>query len=95
MRLAGSVRDLVVALKENNTQLDSLTIVYCNDGDTDRQKVDQMALRLLAHESQHQILEVRDMEMAKFIKMEPGKFYCYYRPSFVNGFPHDPAGSPM
>lgn len=34
--------------------------------------------------------------MAKFIKMEPGKFYCYYRPSYVNGFPpSDPSGSPM
>lgn len=34
--------------------------------------------------------------MAKFIKMQPGKFYCYYRPSYVNGFPaSDPSGSPM
>ena len=33
--------------------------------------------------------------MAKFIKMEPGKFYCYYKPSFVNGFPSDPMANPM
>ena len=33
--------------------------------------------------------------MARFIKMEPGKFYCYYRPSYTNGFPSDPSGNPM
>ena len=49
--MADSVRDLVVALKENNTELDSLTIVYCNDGSQERHKLDQKALRLLAHES--------------------------------------------
>jgi len=31
--------------------------------------------------------------MANFIKLEPGKFYCYYRPSFANGFPSDPSGN--
>ena len=45
---------------------------------------------MLSHETSHQILEVRDLEMAKFIKMEPGKFYCFYKPSFVNGFASDP-----
>ncbi len=38
---------------------------------------------------------MRDQDLAKFIKMEPGKFYCYYKPTFVNGFPSDPSGSPM
>ena len=33
--------------------------------------------------------------MAKFIKMEPGKFYCYYKPSFLNGFASDPMANPM
>ena len=33
--------------------------------------------------------------MAKFIKMEPGKFYCYYRPSYINGFATDPTSNPM
>ena len=44
------------------------------------------ALRILKHESQHQVLEVRDSATAKELKMEPGKFYCYYKPSFLNGF---------
>ena len=50
---------------------------------------------MLTHESQHQVLEVRDLGMARFIKMEPGKFYCYYKPSYANGFPTDPSGNPM
>ena len=54
-----------------------------------------MALSIISHETQYQILEVRDLEMAKFIKMEPGKFYCFYKPSFVNGFASDPTGNPM
>ena len=54
-----------------------------------------MALRIISHETQYQILEVRDLEMAKFIKMEPGKFYCFFKPSFVNGFASDPTGNPM
>ena len=32
VKLAASVSDLVTALKTNNTELDSLTVVYCTDG---------------------------------------------------------------
>lgn len=82
-------------MKTNNTELDSLTVVFCTDGNPATFELEQKALRLLTHETQHQVLEVRDMEMAKFIKMEPGKFYCFYKPSYVNGYPSDPSGSPM
>ena len=27
--------------------------------------------------------------------MEPGKFYCYYKPSHINGYPSDPSSNPM
>lgn len=55
VRLASSIADIVTALKANNRALDSLTIVYCAKGDDDqeRNKLEQKALRLLAHESQH------------------------------------------
>jgi len=33
------------------------------------------------------------MELAKKLKMEPGKFYCYYKPSPVNGFVNPEAKS--
>ena len=32
VKLAATIKDLVTALKSNNTKLDSLTIVYCTDG---------------------------------------------------------------
>ena len=56
IKIAGSIKDLVTALKLNNTQLDSLTIVYCarqGSPTTDDHALDQKALRLLSHESQH------------------------------------------
>ena len=51
VKLAASIKDLVTALKQNNTKLDSLTIVYCTDGAPERQEVEQKALRLLSHET--------------------------------------------
>ena len=66
-----------------------------SEASPERQALEQKALRVLSHETQYQILEVRDSEMAKFINMKPGRFYCYYRPSCVNGFPSDPSSNPM
>jgi len=40
VKLASSIKDLVTALKENNTKLDSLTIVYCTDGAPERREVE-------------------------------------------------------
>ena len=71
VKLAASIADLVTSLKHNNTKLNSLTVVYCPDSEAspERQALEQKALRVLSHETQYQILEVRDPEMAKFIKM--------------------------
>ena len=71
--------------------------MYCPSQDASKatKTLEQQALRLLTHETQYQVLEVRDPELAKFVKMEPGKFYCYYKPTFVNGFASDPQGNPM
>ena len=40
VKLACSIRDLVVALKDNNTHLDSLTIVYCTDGNSEKRDLE-------------------------------------------------------
>lgn len=29
---------------------------------------------------------VKEKELGLTLRMEPGKFYVYYKPSFVNGF---------
>jgi hypothetical protein len=61
-----------------------MTIVYCHDKIA--KTYPEQAFRLLRHESTHQILELRDENLAKQMKMEPGKFYCYYKPSLINGY---------
>lgn len=66
-RLIWSMRDLSQALKHNNTELDSLTMVYCYDPENYEDA--QVAMRMLRHESQHQLLEIRDMEVAKAMRM--------------------------
>ena len=40
VKLAATIRDLVTALKLNNTKLDSLTIVYCTDGAPERRELE-------------------------------------------------------
>ena len=37
-------------------------------------------------ESRNPILVVKDMRLADNLGMEKGKFYVYYKPSFINGF---------
>ena len=83
-KLIWSIKDLSDALKVNNTKLDSLTIVYVHDEATYNDS--NVALRLLRHESTHQILELRDPELAKQLKMEKGHFYGYCKPSYINGY---------
>jgi hypothetical protein len=44
------------------------------------------AMRLLKSETRNPILEVTNPELAEKLKMTPGNFYCYYKPSYINGF---------
>ena len=81
-----NVRDLSEALKENNKKLDDLTILYCEDADTQDKEETARALRILKHESQFQILKVTDSVLSKAMRLKPGKYYCYYKPSFINGY---------
>jgi hypothetical protein len=43
-------------------------------------------IKLLNFESEHQILEVTDPDLASDCQMEPGMIYVYYKPSIVNGY---------
>jgi len=44
------------------------------------------AIRLMRQESKNPLLIASGEEITKQLRMEPGKFYAYYKPSFVNGF---------
>lgn len=48
-KLIFSVKDLADCLKRNNTELDSLTVVYCHDPQA--QEYPSQAIRVLRHES--------------------------------------------
>ena len=57
LRVSGSkpiwrVKDLAEALRVNNTELDSLTVVYCHDLKS-KEEFPSVAMRVMRHESQH------------------------------------------
>lgn len=79
-----SVKDLAERLKEFNKSLDDTTIVYCRSPE-DTKESHHAAIRLMRQESRNPLL-VADPEIGKELRMEPGKFYVYYKPSFINGF---------
>ena len=47
---------------------------------------EEMAFRMMKAETKNPILQVTDTELAKKLGMEDGKFYCYYKPSHLNGY---------
>lgn len=40
----------------------------------------------MRQETRNPILIIKDEELAKHMNMSKGSFYCYFRPSFINGF---------
>lgn len=86
-KLIWCTKDLSESLREGNVNLDDMTVLYCKDTENEVcDKISSLALNFLRHESSNQVLEVRDKELAEKLKMTPGKFYCYYKPSYINGF---------
>ncbi len=89
MILIHSVRDLAENLKRFNENLDDTVIVYCRGTDEHdmQRETTKAAVRLMRQESRHPLLIVADSEkLGKELRMEAGKFYAYYKPSFINGF---------
>ena len=63
-----------------------MTVVYYEDEELKDSESTKVALRLLRAESKNPILILRDSDLAERLHMRKGKFYCYYKPSFINGF---------
>lgn len=40
----------------------------------------------MRQETENPILVVNDSELAAQMQMKAGRFYCYFKPSFINGF---------
>lgn len=41
---------------------------------------------MMRQESKNPILVIKDEALSEKLNMKKGKFYCYFKPSFVNGF---------
>lgn len=83
----GSVKDLAEALRSGNRGINDSTFVYCAEGEQDFKKYhNQQALQLINSETRNPVLRVSSKALADELQMKPGHFYCYYKPSYANGF---------
>ncbi len=86
---AENVYEAAEFLKESNHGLfDSSVVFYCSDGkwakylaDPERRKTVECLLRL--HSG---VLRVPSKKLARKLGLKKGRFYRYYKPSFVNGY---------
>ena len=61
--------------------------VYCEGSSTDLDSfTTRAALRLVKSECKNPVLKVTDPTFASKLNMKPGNFYCYYKPTWINGF---------
>ncbi|CDW85809.1 UNKNOWN [Stylonychia lemnae] len=89
-----SVKDLAERLNQFNKSLNDTTIVYVHDPSkattptdgTSNVDTKQISFRLMRQETENPILQINDLELAQKLNMQPGKFYCYFKPSFINGY---------
>ena len=64
--------------------MDDMTFVYFEDPDAPKRPFLDLQLAFIQNDSKSNLVKVKSRELAKQLKMEPGKFYCYYKPSFAN-----------
>jgi len=41
-------------------------------------------MAFIQNDSRHNLIRVTSSDLARLLKMEHGKFYCFYKPSFAN-----------
>jgi hypothetical protein len=64
-----------------------VTFVWSKPSFKEKEKEEEhrLVLSLIRHESGgNQVVEVTDAKLMERLGMEPGVFYCYYKPSFLN-----------
>ena len=79
------MKDLAENLRKFNTEFEDSTFVYY-PSESDDQKILREVEKLLKSETRNPILIVKNSKLAEKLGMTPGKYYCYYKPSFLNGF---------
>lgn len=78
-----STKDLAESLRTYNKNLHDKMFVFCEDSSLPEM---DKATRLLRSQSRNPVMVVRDKKLAGELRMEPGIFYCYYKPSYINGY---------
>lgn len=81
-----STKDLAENLRSFNKNLDDSVNVYCADPTSTNSESVRSAIRMIRDDSSNPLLVVRDPELAAKFDMKPGSFYCYFKPSYLNGF---------
>jgi len=73
-------------LRKYNKKLDDNVFVYFAEDNESDKFLAQQAQSLIHSETKSPILRVSDPEVAKQLKLKSGSYYCYYKPSYINGF---------
>ena len=60
--------------------MDDVTFVYYEG----LEKPSPLSIALIQNETKSNLVKVTDAELADKLDLKPGKFYCYYKPSFAN-----------
>ena len=61
-----------------------MTFVYYEEQGKPTPEFWNLQLAFIENETKNRLVRVKSKELAEMIKLEPGKFHCYYKPSFVN-----------
>ena len=77
-----NIKDLAESLRTGNRGLSDCTFVYAEG----TEEMNDYAHRLILSETRNSVLKVTSTKVMDELRMEAGKFYCYYKPSYVNGY---------
>ena len=74
-----TLKELATIVKKQNQQMDDVTFVFYAERDPP-----PLSIALIQNETKSNLVRVRNSDLAQKLDLKPGKFYCYYKPSFAN-----------
>ena len=64
--------------------MDDMTFIYFADDSQKSLPYLNLQLAFIQNETKHSLIRVTSPELAALLKLDHGKFYCVYKPSFAN-----------
>lgn len=80
---ADSLPELSSLVESQNTRMDDMTFIYFKDS-VSALPYEDLQLAFIQNETKHSVIRVTSPKVAGLLKLEHGKFYCVYKPSFAN-----------